>query len=195
MTISLRKIFVAILSLATATTHYAVETKTETAAAQPVDSSQLIADFRTAIPGIATGGSWQDKLALSSSGFVVQGNKGADGRGEMSRNLEPALDLSKDQYIEVAMGIGAKNEVPVVTVAFTDATGVQYTARITIDQIMPLQPVWFRLKRADFKLNNWQGNQTGKTIDWAHITRWHLQGDWATAAPFHAMFIALRTRP
>ena len=37
-------------------------------------------------------------------------------------------------------------------------------------------------------------NKAGKKIDWTRIKQWHLQGDWSTAAPFHVMFIALRTR-
>jgi hypothetical protein len=191
----LRKLLLAVMSLVIVSSHYAVEIKTEAPIPPPPsDGTLLIADFRTNLPGVASSGTWQGKLALSSNGFVIQGNKGADGKGDISQKLAPVLDLSKDTYVEVALGVGAKNEVPEITVAFTDVAGVQYTARIRINQVLPQLPVWFRVKLTDFKLNNWQGNMTGKTIDWTRIERWHLQGDWATPAPFHVVFIALRTR-
>ena len=173
----------------------AAETKTETAdSPAPSDGTRLIADFRSALPGIASFGSWNGKLATSPSGFVIQGNKGADGKGEINQEITPVLDLSRETYVEIALGVGVKNEVPEITVAFSDVAGVQYTARIRINQVLPQLPVWFRVKLTDFKLNNWNGASTGKTIDWTHIDRWHLQGDWAMAAPFHVIFIALRTR-
>ena len=191
----LRKLLLAVMSLAMVSSLHAVEAKTETANPEPSpDPTRMIADFRTSLPGVDSTGTWQGKLGLSANGFVVQGSKGADGKGEISQKLAPSIDLSKESYVEVALGVGAKNEVPVVTVAFTDVGGVQYTARIRIDQVLPQLPVWFRVKLTEFKLNNWKGDMTGKTIDWTQIERWHLQGDWATAAPFHVMFIALRTR-
>ena len=100
----------------------------------------------------------------------------------------------KPLYVELALGVGSKNEVPEVSVAFDDADEVQYSARIRVDQVLPQQPVWFHVRLTDFKLNNWQGNKAARKIDWARISRWHLQGDWQTAAPFHVVFIALRTR-
>jgi hypothetical protein len=191
----LRKLLLTAMSLVIVSSQYAVEVKTETASPPPPpDGTRLIADFRTNLAGVASSGSWQGKLALSPNGFVIQGNKGADGKGDISQKISPSLDLSKETYVEVALGVGAKNEAPEITVAFTDAEGVQYTARSRINQVLPQLPVWFRVKLTDFKLNNWQGNMTGKKIDWARIERWHLQGDWATTAPFHVMFIALRTR-
>ena len=192
----LRKLLLAVISLVMVSSHYAAEAKTETAAPPPPpsDGTRLIADFRNNLPGVASSGTWQGKLGVSANGFVIQGNKGADGKGEINQKITPTIDLSKETYVEVALGVGAKNEVPEITVGFTDVEGVQYTARIRINQVLPQLPVWFRVKLTDLKLNNWQGNMTGKTIDWARIERWHLQGDWATAAPFHVMFIALRTR-
>ena len=191
----LRKLLLAIMSLAIFSSHYAAEVKQETANPQPApDGTRMIADFRTNLPGVAGSGTWQGKLAVSANGFVIQGSKGADGKGDISQKLSPSIDLSKEIYVEVALGVGAKNEVPDMTLAFTDVAGIQYTARVHIDQVVPQLPVWFRVKRTDFKLNNWQGNMTGKTIDWTRIERWHLQGDWATTAPFHVLFIALRTR-
>lgn len=190
----LRLCLAAALSLVAAVSLFPVETKPEAAPVPAPDVTRLLADFRTNIPGIFTSGSWQGRLALSSSGFVVQGNKGADGKGEMGQNLPTPADLSKETFIELAIGVGAKNEVPEVTIGFTDVGGIQYTTRIRINQVLPQQAVWFRVKRSDFKLNDWQGIHVGKTIDWTQITQWHLQGDWTTPAPFHVMFIALRTR-
>lgn len=195
MTTPLRKLLLAVISLVIVTSQSAVEVKTETASPPPPpDPTRMIADFRNNLPGVASSGSWQGKLGLSASGFVIQGSKGADGKGEISGKITPTVDLSKETYVEVALGVGATNEVPEITVGFTDAEGVQYTTRIRIDQVLPQLPVWFRVKLTDFKLNNWQGNMTGKTIDWTRIERWHLQGDWTTTAPFHVMFIALRAR-
>jgi hypothetical protein len=197
MHMPLRKLLLLlVMSLVIVSSHHALETKTGTANSQPsADGTRMIADFRTSLAGVDSSGTWQGKLALSSNGFVIQGSKGADGKGDISQKITPSLDLSKETFIEIALGVGAKNEVPEVTLAFTDVGGVQYTARIRINQVLPQLPVWFRVKLTDFKLNNWQGNMTGKTIDWTRIERWHLQGDWATAAPFHVMFIALRSRP
>jgi hypothetical protein len=84
--------------------------------------------------------------------------------------------------------------VPEVTIAFDDASETQYTTRVRIEQIVPEQPVWLRVRRADFKLNNWQGNKAGASIDWTKIVRWQLQGDWSKGAPFQVVFIALRRR-
>jgi hypothetical protein len=195
MVIPLRKLVLAVISLVIATCQFALGAKIETASPPPApDGTRMIADFRHNLPGVASSGSWGGKIGLSPNGFVIQGSKGADGKGEISEKITPVIDLSKDAYVEVALGVGAKNEVPEITVGFTDAAGVQYTARIRIDQMLPQLPVWFRVKLTDFKLNNWQGNMTGKTIDWTRIERWHLQGDWASTSPFHVMFIALRTR-
>ncbi len=98
------------------------------------------------------------------------------------------------KYVEVALGTGPKNEVPAITIAFNDVDGVQYTASVRVDQLVPSQPVWFRVRVSDFKLNDWKGDKTGKVINWTRISQWHLQGDWRTEAPCHVMFIALRTR-
>lgn len=134
-------------------------------------------------------------MAVTKSGLLVQGNRGADGSGEFGQTLAAAHDLSKAKFVEVALGIGTRNEVPEFTIAFDDASETQYTARVRIDQVMPEQPVWFRVRLADFRLNNWQGNHASATIDWSRITKWHLQGDWSKAVPFQVMFIALRVRP
>ncbi len=58
---------------------------------------------------------------------------------------------------------------------------------------MPGQPVWVRAHKADFKLNAGEKGKDG-VMDWARVTKWHLQGDWNTKKPFAMAFIALRTR-
>ncbi len=183
-----------LLALAVVPSARPAETKVEAGDPGPPEVTRLIADFRTKLPDIFSNGTWQGKLALSPNGFVVQGGKGADGKGEMGQRLGPPLDLSKEKFVELALGVGAKNEVPTVTIAFSDVGGTQYVASVRIDQVLPQLPVWFRVRQADFKLNNWQGDRAAKTIDWTHISQWHLQGDWITVAPFHVIFIALRTR-
>ena len=173
----------------------AEDAKADPGAASPApDNTRVIADLRTNVPKVFGNGTWQGKVALSPSGLVIQGGKGADGKGEIGQDLDPKLDLSKERYVELALGVGIMNEVPEVTVAFDDADEVQYSARIRIDQVLPQQPVWFRVRLTDFKLNNWQGDKASRKIDWTRISRWHLQGDWQTAAPFNVIFITLRTR-
>ncbi len=174
---------------------YAAEPATPAPApVAPGDGTRMIADFRTSLPNTFSAGSWQGKVATTSSGCVVQGNKGADGKGELGETMQPLLDFSAVKFVEVALGTGPKNEVPAITLALNDVDGVQYTASIRVDQIVPGQPVWFRVRLADFKLNDWKGDKTGKVINWAKISQWHVQGDWKTEAPCHVMFIALRTR-
>jgi len=194
MRVSCRWLLATVAALVVSRAGGAAETKPEAAIAPPPEATRLLADFRTKIPNIGASGTWQGRIGLSDNGFVVQGGLGADGKGDMGQSLDPALDLSKEKYIEVALGVGAKNEVPEVTIAFDDAEGTQFTARIRINQVLPQQAVWFRVRLTDFKLNDWQGNKAGRKIDWTRIKQWHLQGDWSTAAPFHVMFIALRTR-
>jgi hypothetical protein len=31
-------------------------------------------------------------------------------------------------------------------------------------------------------------------MDWAKVTRWHVQGDWTTEKPFSLILVALRAR-
>jgi hypothetical protein len=155
--------------------------------------TRMLADFREQIPNAFNYGTWEGKAALTPAGTLVQGGKGATGKGELGASLDQSLDLSTATYIELGLAVGVANQVPVVTVAFDDENDVQYSAQIRIDQVLPQQPVWFRVKRSDFKLNDWQ-KKGAKSIDWKNIRKWHLQGDWATEAPFHVVFIAMRTR-
>lgn len=165
------------------------------AAPHPADPTRMIADLRTALTNSFAGGSWQGKVSTTANGCLVLGNKGADGKGAIGQNLEPLLDLSGVKYVEVALATAPKNEVPAVTIAFSDVDDIQFTARLNVEQLVPGQPVWLRAKLTDFVLNNWKGDKTGRRIDWKKIRQWHLQGDWQTEAPCHVMFIALRVRP
>jgi len=158
-----------------------------------VDPTSLIVDLRQNTPGIFSYATWQDKLLVSASGLVVQGSNGARGDGGLGRNIEPALDLSDVAYVEVALGVGARNEVPEVTIALNDADGTQVAARVRIDQIVPTLPVWLHVRRDNFTRVTGQDGKDGK-MDWSKVAQWHLQGDWTTKKPFHVVFIALRVR-
>ena len=160
------------------------------ATAEPVT---LLADFQQKIPGIFSYSSWQDRLGVSTSGLVIQGGKGAQGNGGMGRTFEAPLNLSTETYVELAVAVGVLNEVPELTIALNDADKTQFSARVRIDQLMPQQPVWLRVRLSDFKPVKGQDGADGK-MDWSQISQWHLQGDWTTKKPFHVMFIALRTR-
>jgi hypothetical protein len=164
------------------------------AAAPPADETRQVVDLRKPPTGLAGYGSWQDKISTSASGVIVLGSKGADGKGGLGGELAPALDLSHDTFVEVALGLGGSNAVPDITVAFSDADEIQYTATIHVDEVVPGQPVWLRVRLADFKLNDWQGKHAGRKIDWTRIVHWDLQGDWKTEAPMHVVFIAVRVR-
>ena len=163
------------------------------AAAPPPDETTMLADLRTQTAAIFQYGTWEEKVAVSKTGLVVLGAKGAQGNGGFGHDIGAEIDLSAVTEFEVAIGVAPGNGVPQFTIAFNDADGTQFTARVTIDQLVPGQPVWVRAHKADFKLN---GGEKGKdsVMDWSKVTRWHLQGDWNTKKPFAVAFIALRTR-
>ena len=122
-----------------------------------VDPTVLLVDLRENTPGIFSYASWKDKLLVSASGLVVQGSNGAQGDGGMGRNLAAAMDLSDVSYVEVALGVGARNEVPEVTIALNDVDGTQVAARVRIDQIVPTLPVWLRVRRDSFTSPSFSG--------------------------------------
>jgi len=186
---------VSLAVLAAATLSRAAETRGESAEPAPPETTVLIADLRTPLAKGFVRGSWEGRVGTTKSGLVVHGSRGADGTGELGQDFETPRDLSKAKFIELALGVLARNEVPEVTIAFDDASDTQFTARVRIGQVVPEQPVWFRVRLADFKLNNWQGNKTSAGIDWTRIARWHLQGDWSKGVPLQVIFIALRARP
>jgi hypothetical protein len=162
-------------------------------AAPPPDDTVLIADFRAGIPGVFQYGTWNGKVTQAKSGLAVMGAKGATGKGGLGREMEAAQDFSTVTFLEVALGVVPSNEVPQVTLAFNDADGTQFTARITIEQLVPGQPVWLRARRENFRLNSVEPGADSK-MDWAKVTRWHVQGDWTTEKPFSLILVALRAR-
>jgi hypothetical protein len=159
----------------------------------PPEETSLLADLRTAPQEVFQYGSWSGKVTATKSGLAVVGAKGAQGDGGMGGEITPARDLSQVAFVEVALGVVPGNEVPQFTVAFNDADGTQFTARITIDQLVPGSPVWLRARREDFKLNGVEKGSDSQ-MDWSNTTRWHLQGDWQTKKNFQVIFVALRTR-
>jgi len=158
-----------------------------------VDPTELLVDFRKTVPGIFSYSSWKDHLLASAAGLVVQGSAGAQGDGGLGRNFDAAMNLSDVSYVEVALAVGARNEVGEATIALNDADGTQVSARVRIDQIVPTLPVWLRVRRDAFTRVGGQDGRDGK-MDWTQVTQWHLQGDWTTKKPFHLVFIALRVR-
>lgn len=171
----------------------ATDEKAEPLAPLAPESPTLFVDFRTNVPGIFQYGSWKDRLGISPTGILIEGSKGAQGDGGIGHAIEPSLDLSGIAYVEVALGVGAKNEVPEITVAFNDADGTQVAARLRIDQIAPNQPVWLRVSREAFARVAGQDGKDAK-MDWANVAQWQLQGDWTTKKPLNVVFIALRVR-
>ncbi len=176
-------------SLAT-TVGLSAEEPAKTSAADP---TTMIVDLRANPPGIFQYGTWNGKLAAAKSGLAVLGAKGALGDGGMGQDLPAPVDYRVYKYFEVALGVVPGNEVPYVTIAFNDADGTQFTARVLIEQLVPGQPVWLRVKQEDFRLNIRESG-SDPNMDWSKITRWHLQGDWNTKKPMQVIFIALRGR-
>jgi len=172
----------------------AAESGAPAAAAPAPEPVTLLADLRTPMARGFVNGSWQGRVAVTHTGLLVLGNKGADGAGELGQDFEAPRDFTKVAFLEVALGTGLANEVGAVTLALDDASDTQYVARLRVDQLVPEQPVWLRVRRSDFQLNNWQGTKAGAVLDWSKITRWHLQGDWSKGKPFQVIFIALRYR-
>jgi hypothetical protein len=125
--------------------------------------------------------------------MAVLGAKGAMGNGGFGRDLSGPVDLSQAVYVEVALGTTPVNQVPQVTIAFNDADGTQFTARVPVDLLVPGSPVWLRVKRENFRLNGVEKGADAQ-MDWTKVTRWHLQGDWATQQPMQVIFVALRFR-
>jgi len=164
--------------------------------AAPSPAPIVIANFTEPVPGVYGYGTWDKNFAVApNAGFRVLGNKGALGDGGFCKNIEPSVDLSKHTFIEIALAVQPGNEVPEFTVAFGDADGTSCSARIRVGQIMPGQPVWFRLKISDFVVStrNEDKGKDGK-MDWTKVAQWHLQGDWNTKMPAQVLFIALRAR-
>ena len=154
----------------------------------------MIADLRGEGTVAYPYGSWSEALNRTADGITAVGSKGAQGDGGACGNLPGPMDLSGMTYIEVALAVGNTNEVPEVTVAMGDTDETMATARIRVDQIVPSQPVWFRVPISAFVLGT--GKYAGKVegFDWTKVAQWHVQGDWATKKPLQVMFIAIRAR-
>jgi hypothetical protein len=185
--------FIRLLSLVTLLGAVALRAEEPAKPAAPPDDTVLLADLRAETAGIFQYATWEGKIAVTKSGLVVLGAKGAQGNGGFGHDIGKAVDMTNVTDVEVAIGVVPSNEVPQITIALNDEDGTQYTARINIDQLVPGSPVWLRAHKADFRLNSLESGKDGK-MDWSRVTRWHLQGDWTTKKPFAVAFIALRTR-
>jgi hypothetical protein len=165
-------------------------------AAQPpaAPTGVLVADLRGEATPAYPYGSWVDAVKRSADGVVIVGAKGAQGDGGICGNMTTPVDLSGMTYVEVALAVGQTNEVPEVTVAVGDADETLASARVRIEQIVPGQPVWFRVPVHAFVLGS--GKYAGKVtgLDWTKIAQWHVQGDWSTKKPLQVLVIAIRAR-
>lgn len=159
-----------------------------------VPAPQVLANFTSPISDVFGYGSWQGHFGpTSKAGYLVIGSKGAMGDGGFGHNLESAVDMTKTPIVEIALAVQPGNEVPNYTIVFEDEDGTPSSARLFVKQIMPGQPVWLRVGLEDFSQGKGQGEDNGK-MDWTKVTRWHLQGDWATKKPASVLFIAIRVR-
>ena len=172
----------------------AEDTATAAPAPQPpaAPTGVMIADLRGAGTVAYPYGSWSEALNRTADGITAVGSKGAQGDGGACGNLPGPMDLSGMTYIEVALAVGNTNEVPEVTVAMGDTDETMASARIRVDQLVPSQPVWFRVPISSFVLGT--GKYAGKVpgLDWTKVAQWHVQGDWATKKPLQVLFIAIR---
>jgi len=157
------------------------------------DDTITIADLRSDTSAIFHYGTWEGKVAVTKSGLVVLGAKGAQGAGGFGHDLGSSLDFTAVTEIELALAVVPGNKVPAVTIALNDADGTQVSARIAIDQLAPGQPVWVRARKAAFILHSGEKGKDG-IMDWSKVARWHLQGDNKTKKPCSVAFIALRAR-
>jgi len=172
----------------------AEDTVTVAPAPQPAPAGVMIADLRGEATPAYGYESWTDRMNRTADGVAIVGSKGAQGDGGFCGSLSTPLDLTGMTYIDVALAVGPANEVPEVTVALDDADGTMASARIRIDQIVPGQPVWFRVPVATLHLGSGKYAGTVGGFDVTRVTQWHLQGDWATKKPLNVLFIAVRAR-
>ena len=76
------------------------------------DDTISIADLRTETSAIFLYGSWDKKVAVTKSGLVVLGAKGAQGNGGFGHDLGSKLDFTAVTDIELALAVVPGNEVP-----------------------------------------------------------------------------------
>lgn len=170
---------------------HAAEPEPATAAAPAL---VMLADLRGEAVTVYGYGSWKDHLNPTANGVVVLGGKGAQGDGGLCGNLTPNYDLGGATWVEIALGVGQTNEAATVVVGLSDADGTLVTARVRVDQIVPQQPVWFRVPLSEFRPVG--GEQAGKLagMDFSKVAQWHVQGDWAVKKPHQLVLIAVRAR-
>ncbi|HVU32276.1 MAG TPA: hypothetical protein VHE61_02505 [Opitutaceae bacterium] len=189
----LTRCFVAAFTLA-ALVPAAIAAESAPAAAAPASRVIMIANLTEKVAGVSAYETWQGAMAVAQkAGFAVLGAKGAQGNGGFGQTLETPIDLSQCAYIELALAVQPGNEVPEYTIMFVDGDGTQCWARVRVDQLMPGQPLWMRVKVSDFTVSTKDKGADGR-MDWSKIAQWHLQGDWTTKKPAHILFMALRGR-
>ena len=154
----------------------------------------MLADLRGEGVEVYGYGSWKDRLNTTANGLMVLGPKGAQGDGGVCGNLTPNFDLSGANWIEIALGLGQSNGAATVVVGLSDPDGTLVTARIRVDQIVPQQPVWFRVPASAFAPVGGAQSGTNPEMDWTKVAQWHVQGDWGVKVPHQLVVIALRAR-
>jgi hypothetical protein len=148
--------------------------------------SFILWDFSTT-PNSFAYGTWSKSVSAGKGGITIL--KGADGKGGCGADCD--LNLDDARFIELGLAVGVANEVPQVQLVFEDGDGTTVSWRVGVSQIMPTQPVWFRLPIAGMKID--KPGKDGK-LETGKIIKWHLQGDFSTEKPMHFMAIALRAR-
>jgi hypothetical protein len=154
----------------------------------------MIADLRGESAAVYGYGSWKDRSLPTANGLSILGSKGAQGDGGVCGNLSPVYNVGGATWIEIALGVGQTNEATTVVIGLEDMDGTLVTARVRIDQIVPQQPVWFRVPLAEFHAVG--GEYAGRTpgMDFTAISKWHVQGEWGVKKPHQLVLIALRAR-
>ncbi len=163
-------------------------------AAAPTPATAMVVDLRGESVTVYGYGSWKDRINPTATGLAILGSKGAQGDGGVCGNLAPVYNLGGAAWIEVALGLGQTNEATTVVIGLNDVDGTLVTARVRVDQIVPGQPVWFRVPLSDFHPAG--GEYAGRVpgMDFTTITQWHVQGEWGVKKPHQFVVIALRAR-
>lgn len=154
----------------------------------------MIADLRGESVVAYPYGSWKDRINPTANGLSVLGSKGAQGDGGVCGILSPVYNVGGATWLEIALGVGQTNEGATVVIGLEDMDGTLVTAQVRIDQIMPQQPVWFRVPLTAFHAVG--GEYAGRTpgMDFTTISKWHVQGEWGVKKPYQLVLIALRAR-
>jgi hypothetical protein len=189
------RILLAVAALfGTAVIAASAEPETPAPAAAAAPTTAMIADLRGEAVVVYGYGSWKDRINPTATGLAILGSKGAQGDGGVCGTLAPVYNLGGATWIEIALGVGQTNEATTVVIGLNDVDGTLVTARVRIDQIVPGQPVWFRVPLAEFRPVG--GEYAGRVpgMDFTTINQWHVQGEWAVKKPHQFVIIALRAR-